>query len=124
MYSNEFEKCFADFLDRHEYDDAENALFAMVRIAFSAGWQAAGGAPPSPIASMNCSPPPPMIPNRKIPEKSTVLLLTFFAIAYIFVSSIGRTQPPVWVRLLLPFEKWGRIHVQGTDPPVGLLHEI
>lgn len=46
MYSNEFEKCFADFLDRHEYDEAENALFAMVRIAFSAGWQAAGGAPP------------------------------------------------------------------------------
>ena len=46
MYSNEFEKCFSDFLDRHEYDEAENALFAMVRIAFSAGWQAAGGAPP------------------------------------------------------------------------------
>ena len=46
MYSNEFERCFADFLDRHEYDEAENALFAMVRIAFSAGWQAAGGAPP------------------------------------------------------------------------------
>ena len=46
MYSNEFEKCFADFLDRHEYDDAENALCAIVRIAFSAGWQAAGGAPP------------------------------------------------------------------------------
>ena len=46
MYSNEFEKCFADFLDRHEYDEAENALFAMVRIAFPAGWQAAGGAPP------------------------------------------------------------------------------
>ncbi len=46
MYSNEFEKAFGDFLDRHEYDEAENALFAMVRIAFSAGWQAAGGTPP------------------------------------------------------------------------------
>ena len=46
MHSNEFEEAFANFLDRHEYDEAENALFAMVRIAFSAGWQAAGGAPP------------------------------------------------------------------------------
>ena len=46
MYTNEFEEAFSDFLDRHEYDEAENALFAMVRIAFSAGWQAAGGAPP------------------------------------------------------------------------------
>ena len=46
MYSNEFEKCFADFLDRHEYDDAENALLAMVRIAGSAGWQASVADPP------------------------------------------------------------------------------
>ena len=46
MYNNEFELAFSNFLDRHEYDEAENALFAMVRIAFSAGWQAAGGAPP------------------------------------------------------------------------------
>ncbi len=64
MYSNEFEKCFADFLDRHEYDDAENALFAMVRIAFSAGWQAAGGAPPQSeriyelLPSVPCDPQP------------------------------------------------------------------
>ena len=33
-------------MDRHEYDEAENYLFSMVRLAFAAGWQAAGGAPP------------------------------------------------------------------------------
>ena len=48
MMSNEFEKAFSDFIDRREYDTAENALFAMVRIAFTAGWKAAGGAPPQP----------------------------------------------------------------------------
>lgn len=48
MMSNNFEEAFGDFLDRREYDQAENALFAMVRIAFLAGWKAAGGAPPQP----------------------------------------------------------------------------
>ena len=46
MYSNDFEAAFSAFLDRHEYDEAENYLFSMVRLAFAAGWQAAGGAPP------------------------------------------------------------------------------
>ena len=46
MHSDQFEYAFSKFLDRREYDEAENDLFAMVRIAFSAGWQAAGGAPP------------------------------------------------------------------------------
>ena len=46
MHSNEFEQAFSQFLDRHEYDEAESALFAMVRIAFTAGWKAAGGQPP------------------------------------------------------------------------------
>lgn len=45
MRSNEFEKAFSDFLDRHEYDEAESYLFSMVRTAFAAGWQAAGGYP-------------------------------------------------------------------------------
>lgn len=64
MYSNEFKKCFADFLDRHEYDEAENALFSMVRIAFSADWQAAGGTPPQSeriyelLTSVPCDPQP------------------------------------------------------------------
>jgi len=48
MQSDNFEKAFGDFLDRREYDQAENALFAMVRITFLAGWQAAGGSPPQP----------------------------------------------------------------------------
>lgn len=46
MYTNDFEAAFSAFLDRHEYDDPENYLFFMVRLAFSAGWQAAGGQPP------------------------------------------------------------------------------
>ena len=46
MYSNEFEHAFSEFLDRHEYDEAENALFTIVRAAFAAGWLAAGGEAP------------------------------------------------------------------------------
>lgn len=48
MQTTDFEQAFGDFLDRREYDQAENALFAMVRIAFLAGWKAAGGDPPPP----------------------------------------------------------------------------
>lgn len=48
MMTNDFEKAFSDFLDRREYDGAEAALFDMVRTAFLAGWNAAGGDPPSP----------------------------------------------------------------------------
>ncbi len=48
MQTTDFEQAFGDFLDRREYDQAENALFAMVRIAFLAGWKAAGGYPPAP----------------------------------------------------------------------------
>ena len=48
MYTNDFEEAFSAFLDRHEYDEAEHYLFSMVRLAFSAGWQAAGGHPPVP----------------------------------------------------------------------------
>lgn len=44
----EFEEEFSNFMDRREYDQAENALFLMVRIAFKAGWMAAGGDAPKP----------------------------------------------------------------------------
>ena len=47
MMSNKFEAAFSSFLDRHEYDDAESALFDIVRAAFLAGWRAAGGECPS-----------------------------------------------------------------------------
>ena len=40
-----FEKSFGDFLERHEYDDAESALFLIVRAAFKAGYMAAKGEP-------------------------------------------------------------------------------
>ena len=46
MHSDQFEYAFSKFLDRREYDEAENVLFSMVRLAFAAGWMAAGGQPP------------------------------------------------------------------------------
>lgn len=48
MMNNTFEKAFSDFLERREYDEAESALFEMVRISFLAGWKAAGGEIPVP----------------------------------------------------------------------------
>jgi hypothetical protein len=52
--SIDFEKVFADFIDRHKYDKAQNALFDMVRISFTTGWKAAGGntLPPQPIIEL------------------------------------------------------------------------
>ena len=48
LQSNDFEQAYADFIDRREYDEAQSAFFSMVRTSFSAGWQAAGGDPPTP----------------------------------------------------------------------------
>ena len=48
MESNDFEDAFSKFLERTEYDEAEAALFAIVRLSFQAGWRAAGGEPPVP----------------------------------------------------------------------------
>lgn len=45
MHSDQFEKAFSDFLNRPEYDEAENALFDIVRASFEAGWKAAKGEP-------------------------------------------------------------------------------
>ncbi|MBQ3416269.1 MAG: hypothetical protein IJH32_00320 [Ruminococcus sp.] len=39
----DFEKSFSDYLERREYDDAENALFSIIRSAYQAGWSDAGG---------------------------------------------------------------------------------
>ena len=52
--TDEFEKAFSDFLDRREYDQASNALHDMVRIAFRAGWLAAGGSalPAQPVVQI------------------------------------------------------------------------
>ena len=47
MYDNDFEAAFSSFLERHEYDEAENYLFSMIRLAFTAGWMSAGGNPPN-----------------------------------------------------------------------------
>ena len=43
MMSNAFEAAFDAFLERREYDEAQQAQFALVRAAFLAGWLAAGG---------------------------------------------------------------------------------
>ena len=54
MEKSDFEKAFGNFLERREYDEAENALFRMVRISFQAGWEAAGGSAiePQPIVRL------------------------------------------------------------------------
>lgn len=46
MHTNEFERAFSEFIDGKAYDEAESALFAIVRLAFEAGWKSAGGTPP------------------------------------------------------------------------------
>ena len=38
-----FEKCFSDYLDSKEYDQAERDLFSIIRLSFAEGWHAAGG---------------------------------------------------------------------------------
>lgn len=46
MKSNEFEHAFSDFIDGKDYDAASAALFAIVRAAFEAGWQASENSRP------------------------------------------------------------------------------
>lgn len=50
-----FEAAFASFLERHEYDAAEEALFAVVRSAFLAGWCAAHGSVPQEEPAVICT---------------------------------------------------------------------
>jgi hypothetical protein len=52
METDRFEKAFSDFLDQDEYDEAQTALFSMVRSSFKAGWEAAGGETPRPDAGI------------------------------------------------------------------------
>jgi hypothetical protein len=64
MQSNDFEKAYGDFIDRREYDEAESALHAMVRISFTAGWNAAGGEPPTPHKIFEVMPGKPAEPEK------------------------------------------------------------
>ena len=41
MASDTFEKALDDFLQTTEYDQAEDAIYTIVRKALSAGWRAA-----------------------------------------------------------------------------------
>ena len=50
-----YEAAFASFLERHEYDAAEDALFAVVRSAFLAGWSAACGHTPQEDPAAGCA---------------------------------------------------------------------
>ena len=45
---SDYEASFDSFLERSEYDNAENMIFALVRAAYKAGWCSAGGEPPQP----------------------------------------------------------------------------
>ena len=40
MQNDKFELAFSEFLERKSYDQAEAAIFALVRAAFLAGWKA------------------------------------------------------------------------------------
>lgn len=66
MYTDGFEAAFSDFLERREYDEAESALFAMVRISFAAGWRAAGGQAPAPQPVFQLLPPSPNVQEKPL----------------------------------------------------------
>ena len=48
MNTIDYEEAYGNFLERHEYDDVEAMIFSLVRAAFRAGWEAAGGTLPEP----------------------------------------------------------------------------
>jgi hypothetical protein len=64
----DFEASFGDFIERREYDKAESALFSMIRIAFTAGWLAAGGNPPKPQKIVELYRPARTIPLANDPD--------------------------------------------------------
>lgn len=45
---DDFEAAFSDYLDSSAGDEAEDALFTVMRSAFRAGWRAAEGPPTDP----------------------------------------------------------------------------
>lgn len=45
MDRDQMESAFSAFLDSKDYDKGEEALFALARMAFTAGWMAASPAP-------------------------------------------------------------------------------
>lgn len=46
MMDNDFEKAYGDYLESMAYEETENLLFSVLRNAFLAGRQAAGGSAP------------------------------------------------------------------------------
>ena len=59
----DYEKAFSQFIDRREYDKAQQELFDIVRHAFRAGWLAAEGYPPEPQNVVS------LIKNGDLPDK-------------------------------------------------------
>lgn len=43
MMSDKFETAFEQFMEEKEYEKTESLLFSALRLAFAAGWKAAGG---------------------------------------------------------------------------------
>lgn len=52
MKTDEFELAFSHFLETPAYDEAEESLFSVIRMAFIAGWEAARGETPEPAEKM------------------------------------------------------------------------
>jgi len=68
MHSNDFEEKFDAFLEDKSYDLASEALFHVVRAAFTAGWEAAGGDPHEPYRLTGASPRKTTLSLRKKPR--------------------------------------------------------
>lgn len=53
MQRDNLEKAFEEFLEREEYDQAQGAIFVLVRAAFLAGWKARENHPPAEIIPLH-----------------------------------------------------------------------
>ena len=53
---DDFEAAFSDYLDSRAGDEAEAALFTVMRSAFRAGWRAAESTSPNPAGTHSSDP--------------------------------------------------------------------
>jgi hypothetical protein len=66
----DFEASFGEFLDGEDYDKAENDLFSIARIAFTAGWEAAEQNPPPTGKTIELFKPPWTKPLENGPDST------------------------------------------------------
>ena len=55
MQTDSFEQSFDKFLEQKEYDNAQAAIFSLVRAAFFAGWKARESQPSAKIVPLQSS---------------------------------------------------------------------